>query len=82
MQKSATFVELTKTAQVSDKSHGARAKCLQRLLRLDMPVPRTAALPTSTVRALAHGETFNLAPLMAIFGSAPLVSRSSALPRR
>jgi pyruvate,orthophosphate dikinase len=74
VQKSATFVELTKTAQVSDKSHGARAKCLQRLLRLDLPVPRTAALPASTVRALAHGETFDLAPLMAIFGSAPLVS--------
>lgn len=74
MQKSAAFVELTKTAQVSDKSHGARAKCLQRLLRLDMPVPRTAALPTSTVRTLAHGETFDLAPLVAIFGPAPLVS--------
>jgi pyruvate,orthophosphate dikinase len=37
-------------------THGGRAKCLQRLVRLDLPVPRTVALPFETVHGIAGGD--------------------------
>ena len=52
MQKVITLKDLclvTKTAQMAANVHGGRAKCLQRLIRLDMPVPTTVAL--SLIRA-------------------------------
>ena len=58
MQKpdpSLEFTVITQTAQINAQSHGWRAKCLQRLVRLDLPVPLTVALPAKTVRAIAGG---------------------------
>jgi pyruvate,orthophosphate dikinase len=68
------FVEITPDAAVSVGQHGGRAKCLQRLIRLDFPVPRTVALSFPAVRAVAAGQMPDLAGLLAVFGEAPLVS--------
>ena len=68
------FVEITPTAAVATERHGWRAKCLQRLVRLDLPVPKTVALPTETVRAIAAGSLPDTARLIALFGAGPLVS--------
>ena len=46
------FTQVTPTAEIRTSAHGWRAKCLQRLIRLDLPVPKTVALPAQTVRAV------------------------------
>ncbi|MDP4033528.1 MAG: putative PEP-binding protein [Pseudorhodobacter sp.] len=68
------FAEITATTRITATSHGWRAKCLQRLIRLDLPVPRTVALPASTVRAIAAGQPVDCAGVLAHFGPDPLVS--------
>ena len=71
---------ITATAQMSPLVHGGRAKCLQRLIRLNMPVPTTVALSFDAVRALAKGQMPDMAQVMAPFGPAPLLSvRPSSL---
>jgi pyruvate,orthophosphate dikinase len=74
----AEFTELTPTAQVSVARHGWRAKCLQRLIRLELPVPRTVALPCETVRSIASGLMPDTARLAAMFGEGMLVSVRSS----
>ena len=54
--------------------HGGRAKCLQRLIRLDMPVPTTVALSFDAVHAIATGTLPDMTALMVPFGAAPLLS--------
>ena len=59
VQQQSTFKQLTlitPTAAMSADVHGGRAKCLQRLVRLDLPVPKTVALRFETVRAIAGGR--------------------------
>ena len=68
------FIVLDPVAPVAVSTHGGRAKCLQRLIRLDMPVPRTVALSFSTVRAIAAGEVIDTEAILAYFGPRPLVS--------
>jgi pyruvate,orthophosphate dikinase len=68
------FAEITPTAQIAVPTHGWRAKCLQRLIRLDMPVPVTVALPAGMVRAIAAGQQIDCKGVLARFGAAPLVS--------
>jgi pyruvate,orthophosphate dikinase len=68
------FSEITPSASIFADKHGWRAKCLQRLVRLDMPVPRTVALPAATVRAIAAGRRLDCPGVLAHFGSSPLVS--------
>jgi len=46
---------ITSTAPIANHSHGGRAKCLQRLVRLDLPVPQTVALSFDAVHAIAEG---------------------------
>ncbi len=70
----ADFTEITPTAPISTAGHGGRAKCLQRLIRLGLPVPRTAALGFDTVRRLAAGQTIDTARLLAALGEGVLVS--------
>lgn len=70
----AEFTELTPAAPISVTRHGWRAKCLQRLIRLDLPVPHTVALPADTVRAIAAGQLPDTVRLAAIFGPGLLVS--------
>ncbi|ABD55647.1 putative PEP-binding protein [Jannaschia sp. CCS1] len=73
------FTEITPTADIRKARHGNRAKCLQRLARLDMPVPQTVALSFETVRAIADGRMPDLEALVGIFGPGALLSvRSSS----
>lgn len=68
------FVELTPSAPIKTTTHGWRAKCLQRLIRLELPVPRTVALPCETVRAIAAGQYIDTAILTKLLGQEFLVS--------
>ncbi|MGR3757685.1 MAG: putative PEP-binding protein [Tranquillimonas sp.] len=78
----AEFVRITPTAPVSTAAHGGRAKCLQRLIRLGLPVPDTVALSFAAVRGIAAGHMPDLTALLSHFGPAPLVSvrPSSEIP--
>ena len=83
MQQQTTYQPLTlvtPTARMSPQVHGGRAKCLQRLVRLDMPVPVTVALSFDAVREAAQGRLPDMAALLAPFDDAPLLSvRPSSL---
>jgi pyruvate,orthophosphate dikinase len=70
----AEWTEITPTARIGRGSHGWRAKCLQRLVRLNLPVPASVALPFSTVHSIAQGWMPDTAALMARFGDGQLVS--------
>jgi pyruvate,orthophosphate dikinase len=73
------FIEITPTAEIRTDRHGNRAKCLQRLIRLDLPVPMTVALSFDTVRAIAQDQLPDMAALVGLFGDGALVSvRSSS----
>ena len=77
MQKHSNFKDftlITPTAPISVDQHGGRAKCLQRLTRLDMPVPKTVALSFAAVHGIAAGQLPDMGVLMAPFGKAPLLS--------
>jgi pyruvate,orthophosphate dikinase len=65
---------ITEDAPMSPAVHGGRAKCLQRLIRLDMPVPTTVALSFSAVRGLARGQLPNMPEILEPFGPDPLLS--------
>jgi pyruvate,orthophosphate dikinase len=68
------FVVIDESTVLAANTHGGRAKCLQRLLRLNLPVPLTVALPFSSVRKLASGGMVDTAGVLEHFGGAPLVS--------
>jgi pyruvate,orthophosphate dikinase len=68
------FEVVTPAARIAAATHGWRAKCLQRLIRLDLPVPVTVAIPAQTVRAIAAGGRIDTAGILAAFGPDPLVS--------
>jgi pyruvate,orthophosphate dikinase len=71
---------ITPTAAMSPAVHGGRAKCLQRLIRLDMPVPTTVALSFDAVRGIARGEMPDIGAILEPFGPGPLLSvRPSSL---
>ena len=58
---------ITPDAPLSSATHGGRAKCLQRLVRLDLPVPQTLALSFQTVRGIAAGDLPDPETLLAPF---------------
>ncbi|MFV0333303.1 MAG: putative PEP-binding protein [Tropicimonas sp.] len=68
------FTLITPEAEISESSHGGRAKCLQRLVRLGLPVPRTVALSFGAVHEIAEGRGPDTARLLAAFGEAPVIS--------
>jgi len=77
VQKVITLKDLclvTKTAPMAARVHGGRAKCLQRLIRLDMPVPTTVALSFDAVRAIASGHAVDTPQILRHFDAAPLLS--------
>ncbi|TNF63370.1 MAG: pyruvate, phosphate dikinase [Rhodobacteraceae bacterium] len=74
VQKSPDHTLVTPSAPVATATHGWRAKCLQRLVRLDLPVPTTVALSFASVRAIAAGQPAPGKAILASFGAAPLVS--------
>lgn len=77
MQKLATFksyTEITPTASIIVAQHGGRAKCLQRLRRLHMPMPKTMALSFEAVHGIASGRMPDIDRLIGAFGETPLLS--------
>jgi len=68
------YAEITPSTRIGTGEHGWRAKCLQRLIRLDLPVPKSVALPAATVRAIAAGHGVDAAGILDLFGDGPLVS--------
>lgn len=64
---------ITPDAPVATPTHGGRAKCLQRLVRLDLPVPRTVALSFDTVHGIAKGEMPDTAAILAQFDDQALL---------
>jgi len=58
---------ITPDAPVASTTHGGRAKCLQRLVRLDLPVPRTIALSFDAVHRLAKGDMPDLDAIVGQF---------------
>ena len=68
------FAEITPAADIQVVAHGWRAKCLQRLVRLDLPVPETVALPAGAVRAIAAGHQVDVAAILGHFGREALIS--------
>ena len=67
------FTPVTSTADISAGRHGSRAKCLQRLVRMDLPVPQTVAIPFRTVRGIARGDLPDLGHLIGLFDGEPLL---------
>lgn len=67
---------------MSPAVYGGRAKCLQRLIRLDMPVPATVALSFDAVHEIATGAPIDLHQILPHFDENPLLSvrPSSASP--
>ena len=65
---------ITETAPMASEVHGGRAKCLQRLIRLQMPVPTTIALSFDAVHGIATGNMPDLDEVMFPFGDTPLLS--------
>ncbi|MFW2542503.1 putative PEP-binding protein [Primorskyibacter sp. 2E107] len=59
---------ITSTSPMASSSHGGRAKCLQRLVRLELPVPHTVALSFDAVHGIAAG---NLPDVEALVDSFP-----------
>ena len=74
MQKIPEHTPITPSAPIATATHGWRAKCLQRLVRLDLPVPGTVALSFAAVRAIAAGQPAPGKAILASVGPAPLVS--------
>ncbi len=64
---------ITPDAPMAAETHGGRAKCLQRLVRLDLPVPQTVALSFDAVHGIAAGDLPDMAALLAPFGADPLL---------
>ena len=63
----ARYVVIDEIATLANVTHGKRAKCLQRLIRLGLPVPLSVALSFDTVRDLACGNPVETADILANF---------------
>ncbi|EAQ05010.1 pyruvate phosphate dikinase [Pseudooceanicola batsensis HTCC2597] len=74
MQQTPTSPTLiTPDASIANATHGGRAKCLQRLVRLELPVPRTVALPFDMVHRIAAGQMPDMKGLLQHFDAQPLL---------
>lgn len=64
---------ITPDAPVATATHGGRAKCLQRLVRLNLPVPTTVALSFSAVHKIAAGEMPDILRIVECFAPGTLL---------
>ncbi|NVO27362.1 pyruvate, phosphate dikinase [Donghicola sp. C2-DW-16] len=64
---------ITPSAPVAVATHGGRAKCLQRLVRMDLPVPDTVALSFKAVKDIAGGRLPDLERILEPFGEGALM---------
>ena len=58
---------ITPTAKIAAPTHGGRAKCLQRLIRLDLPVPKTVALSFDAIKGIVSGKMPDLVDILSNF---------------
>jgi len=65
---------ITPNARMAPDVHGGRAKCLQRLIRLDMPVPATVALSFDAVDQIAKGNLPDMRDILRHFVDGMLLS--------
>jgi pyruvate,orthophosphate dikinase len=65
VQNNPTTTLVTSSAPITNETHGGRAKCLQRLVRLDLPVPRTIALSFDAVHKITEGQMPDIAAVVA-----------------
>ncbi|MEP5729250.1 MAG: putative PEP-binding protein [Sulfitobacter sp.] len=65
MQNNPYTTLVTPTAPIANATHGGRAKCLQRLVRLDLPVPQTVAVSFDAVQRIANGDIPDIASVVA-----------------
>ena len=72
-QENPDITFITATAPVTTTTHGGRAKCLQRLVRLDLPVPKTVALSFDEVHRIAAGDMPDMNGLIALLQSNSLI---------
>ena len=70
----APVVLVTNTSPMTAAAYGGRAKCAQRLIRLDMPVPTTVALSFAAVHQIATGNAIDLKLVLPHFDDDPLLS--------
>lgn len=61
------LTRITPSAKIDRSSHGWRAKCLQRLIRMELPVPASFSLPHAIVQMIAAGQAVDLDPLNILF---------------
>lgn len=71
--KGESIALVTPSADIATATHGGRAKCLQRLVRLDLPVPTTVAISFDYVSHIAMGEPIEIDTLIEPFGDDPLL---------
>ena len=69
LQKFENYELITPTAKIATPTHGGRAKCLQRLVRLDLPVPRTVALSFDAIKGIVSGKMPDLVNILSNFDS-------------
>ncbi len=65
---------VTPTAEMSAAVQGGRAKCLQRLIRLEMPVPTTVSLSFEAVHGIAEGRPPAMGDILLPFDQQALLS--------
>ncbi|RZO41095.1 MAG: pyruvate, phosphate dikinase [Rhodobacteraceae bacterium] len=63
-QEQSDIALVTPNAAISAPTHGGRAKCLQRLVRLELPVPKTVALPFDVVHGIAANQMPDMAQIL------------------
>lgn len=73
MQNDSDIVLVTPSAPIANDTHGGRAKCLQRLVRLDLPVPPTVALSFDAVHRIAQGDMPDIAAVVGAFPKGALM---------
>ncbi len=61
------ITKIDPSAPIQPERHGFRAKCLQRLIRMQLPVPESYAIPADVVQAIATGQTVDLSQLDDLF---------------
>ncbi len=73
MQNNPDTTLVTSKAPIGVNTHGGRAKCLQRLVRLDLPVPRTVALSFDAVASIAKGQMPDIPAIVSQFDEGSLL---------
>ncbi len=73
MQNNPHVTLITPAAPIAAETHGGRAKCLQRLIRLELPVPRTVALSFDAVRRIGEGELPDIGAILEQFAPGTLL---------